>query len=68
MPYPIIPTGNISSGPYFTEAVAVLKKDKRACTLLGEPVRVKALKLGDEDNWVTAQQAQVRFWRSGVAV
>ena len=38
--------GNISSGPYFTEAVAVLRKNKQACSLLGEPVRVKALKLG----------------------
>lgn len=44
--------------------MAALRKHKQACTFLGEPVRVKALKLGDEENWVTPDQAQVRFLES----
>ena len=52
-------SGKICSGPYFTEAVAALRKNEQACSLLGEPVRVKALKIGDEDSWVTEQEAQV---------
>ena len=51
--------GKICSGPYFTEAVAALRKNEQACSLLGEPVRVKALKIGDEGNWVTKEAAQV---------
>ncbi len=34
---------NLASGPYFTEAV---RANKEACALLGEPVRVLALRLG----------------------
>ena len=57
--------GNISSGPYFTEAVAALRKNKQACSLLGEPwSESEGTQVGDEENWVTKQQAQVR--RKGV--
>ncbi len=55
----IIIAGNLASGPYFTEAVAAVRGDKEACTLLGEPVRVLALRLGDKGNKVTTEHAQV---------
>ncbi len=50
---------NLASGPYFTEAAAV-RANKEACALLGEPVRVLALRLGDKGNRITTEQAQVR--------
>ena len=50
---------NLASCPYYTEAVKVFKANKAACSLLGEPVRFQALRLGDKDNLVTAQYAQV---------
>ncbi len=52
--------GNLASGPYFTEAVAAVRANKEACVLLGEPVRVLALRLGNKGNKVTTEQAQVR--------
>ena len=51
--------GNISSRPYFTEAVAALRNNQQACNLLGEPVRIKSLKLGMKENYVDTRQAQV---------
>ncbi len=51
---------NLASGPYFTEAVAAVRANKAACALLGEPVRVLALRLGDKGNRITTEQAQVR--------
>ncbi len=50
---------NLASGPYFTEAVAAVRANKEACALLGEPVRVLALRLGDKGIKVTTKQAQV---------
>ena len=50
---------NLASGPYFTEAVTAVRSHKLACSLLGEPVRFLALKLGDKDNKVTTEHAQV---------
>ena len=52
--------GNLASGPYFTEAVSAVRADKQACAMLGEPVRFLALKLGDKQNRVTTEHAQVR--------
>ena len=52
--------GKLASGPYFTEAVAAVRANKEACALLGKPVRVLALRLGDKGNKVTTEQAQVR--------
>ncbi len=51
--------GNLASGPYFTEAVSALRANKEACALLGEPVRVLALRLGDKGNQITTEHAQV---------
>lgn len=51
---------NLASGPYYTEAVKAMRSNRKACTLLGEPIRFQALRLGDKDNVVTTQHAQVR--------
>lgn len=50
---------NLASGPYYTEAVKALRANKQACTLLGEPIRFQTLRLGDRENVVTTQHAQV---------
>lgn len=60
--YSLMYAGNLASGPYFTEAVKAVRSHKLACSLLGEPVRFLALKLGDKDNKVTTEHAQVSVW------
>ncbi len=56
----------LASGPYFTEAVVAVRANKEACALLGEPVRVLALMLGDKGNRVTTEHAQVRTRRRDI--
>ena len=51
--------GNLCSGPYFTEAVEIMKKNKGVCNFLGEPVRIKVLKLGSKENVISKENAQV---------
>ena len=50
---------NLASGPYYTEAVKALRSNRKACALLGEPIRFQTLRLGDKQNVVTTQHAQV---------
>ena len=56
--------GNLASGPYYTEAVKALRGNRHACNLLGEPLRFQALKLGDQENRVTTEHAQVDYGES----
>ena len=58
--------GNLASGPYYTEAVKALRGNRHACNLLGEPMRFQALKLGDQENRVTTEHAQVDYGDSGL--
>ncbi len=50
---------NLCSGAYFTEAVAVMKKNKDVCNYLGHPIRVKYLDLGSKENIISPESAQV---------
>ena len=50
---------NLASCAYYTDAVKALRENKAACSLLGEPVRFQTLRLGDKENVVTTQHAQV---------
>ena len=50
---------NLAKGPYHTEAVKALRSHRPAISLLGEPIRVQALRLGDKENKVTTEHAQV---------
>ena len=40
-----------------------LKADTTACSLLGEPLRFQTLRLGDKENLVTSENAQVEITR-----
>lgn len=50
----------LSSAPYYTEAVAALRRHALACDALGPPLRFKALNLGSKENCVTEERAHVR--------
>ena len=50
----------LASAPYYTEAVAALRRHPLACDALGPPLRFKALNLGSKENWVTEERAHVR--------
>ena len=50
----------LASAPYYTEAVAALRRHPLACDALGPPLRFKALNLGSKENCVTEERAHVR--------
>ena len=50
----------LASTPYYTEAVAALRRHPLACDTLGPPLRFKALNLGSKENCVTEERAHVR--------
>ena len=53
-------TGNLAYSAYYKGAVKALRDNRRACSLLGEPLRFQTLKLGDPENVVTTERAHVR--------
>ena len=42
-------------------AVSVFKEDKRICDFLGQPIKVKRLKLGNKENRISEEDAEVRL-------
>ena len=49
----------LASASYYQESVHLLRKNSAACSLLGPPVRFKALNLRSPDNIVTEEKAHV---------
>ena len=56
---PTYTTGKLASSGYYTETVKALRDNKRAVTLLGEPLRFQFLRLNDKRNCITTTQAEV---------
>ena len=56
--------GKFATSPYYQQSVETLKRHELACKLLGEPLRFQTLKLGNEQNWVTTEEAHVRHAQS----
>ena len=50
----------LASAPYYTEAVAALRRHPLACDTLGLPLHFKALNLGSKENCVTEERAHVK--------
>ena len=53
-------TGRFAKSPYYQQSVEALRRHQLACRLLGEPLRFQTLRLGDQRNWVTTEEAHVR--------
>ena len=51
--------GKFATSPYYKKSVEVLRQNQLACKLLGQPLRFQTLRLGDEQNWVTTEEAHV---------
>ena len=51
--------GRFATSPYYKQSVEALKRHQFACKLLGEPLRFQTLRLGNEENWVTTEEAHV---------
>lgn len=63
LPFFLPPAGNLASGQYYQLAVEALRRDEHACRLLGEPLRFQALRLGDKQNVINTEHAQVKSMR-----
>jgi hypothetical protein len=55
----------LASASYYQESVHLLRKNSAACSLLGPPVRFKALNLRSPDNIVTEEKAHILIPVSG---
>ena len=58
----------IASSGYYTAAVEALKENEQARNLLGEPLRFQTLRLNDNHNTITTQQAQVNHMPKGLLI
>ena len=56
--------GRFATSPYYQQSVEALKRHELSCKLLGEPLRFQTLKLGNKQNWVTTEEAHVRYAQS----
>ena len=52
--------GNFARSPYYRQSVEALRSHQLACRLLGEPLRFQTIRLGNQQNWVTNEEAHVR--------
>ena len=52
--------GNFARSPYYRQSVEALRGHQLACRLLGEPLRFQTIRLGNQQNWVTNEEAHVR--------
>ncbi len=52
-------TGSLASSGYYTKSIDALKQHETAMTMLGQPLRVQALKLNDPRNRIDNVKAQV---------
>ena len=52
-------TGRFAKSLYYQQSVEALRRHQLACRLLGEPLQFQTLRLGDQRNWVTTEEAHV---------
>ena len=55
----IMSPGNFARSPYYQQSIVALRQHQVACRLLGEPLRFQTLRLGNQQNWVTTEEAHV---------
>ncbi|CAI8058438.1 Cytochrome c oxidase assembly factor 1 homolog [Geodia barretti] len=56
---------NFARSPYYQQSIVALRQHQVACRLLGEPLRFQTLRLGNQQNWVTTEEAHVMIPVSG---
>ncbi|XP_031641109.1 uncharacterized protein LOC116352554 [Contarinia nasturtii] len=50
----------ISNSSFFKEAFTILRANKAAIDLLGEPIKQRGFRLSDTSNWMTSEEAQFK--------
>lgn len=51
--------GRFASGDYYRLSIEALRENKRLCEALGPPIRPLFLDLGNKENFILADKAQV---------